>query len=168
VAALVPPDWKVIVTGDQRLYADWLLTAIQNQGWHPMLRVNVQMGFRAEGETNFAASGKRVQRRGRGWKGKGAWSETGARMQGTLLVRWEKGDEAAMAVVTDLGEEEVELAWYLMRFWREDEYKDRQPRRMGMATHQSGKPLGVFAGEYAQLSEDAGRLSLSGYRGWYS
>jgi hypothetical protein len=126
VATVVPPDWKVIVAADQGLYADWLWTAIQDQGWHPLLRISLQMGFRAEGEVSFAAVGKQVQRRGRGWKGKGEWSEKGARMQGTLLVRWEKGYEEAMAVVTDLPEEEVEMAWYLMRFWIEDEYKDHK------------------------------------------
>ncbi|MGH2479413.1 MAG: transposase, partial [Ktedonobacteraceae bacterium] len=126
VAAVVPPDWKVMVTADQGLYADWLWTAIQDLGWHPLLRVSLQMGFRAEGEAAFAAIGKRVQRRGRGWKGRGEWSERGARLQGTLLVRWEKGYEEAMAVVTDLPKEEVEIAWYLMRFWIEDEYKDHK------------------------------------------
>jgi len=126
LAAVIPQDWKVIVTADQGLYADWLWTAIQNQGWHPLLRVSLQMGFRAEGEADFVAIGKRVQRRGRGWKGKGVWSETGARLQGTLLVQWEKGYEEAIAVVTDLSEEEVKLAWYLMRFWIEDEYKDHK------------------------------------------
>jgi hypothetical protein len=126
VAMVVPPDWKVIVTADQGLSADWLWTAIQELGWHPLLRVSLQMGFRVEGEANFAVLGKRVQRHGRGWKGKGEWSEKGARLQGTLLVRWEKGDEEAMAVVTDLPEKEVEIAWYLMRFWMEDEYKDHK------------------------------------------
>ena len=126
VAAVVPQDWKVIVTADQGLYADWLFTAIQNLGWHPLLRVNLVMGFRAEGEADFAAIGKRVQRRGRSWKGKGEWSEKGARMQGTLLVRREKGYEEAIAVVTDLSEKEAETAWYLMRFWIEDEYKDHK------------------------------------------
>jgi hypothetical protein len=126
VASVVPPDWKVIVTADQGLDADWLWTAVQNLGWHPLLRVSLQMGFRAKGEADFVAIGKQVQRRGRGWKGKGAWSEKGARLQGTLLVRWEKGYKEAMAVVTDLPEEEVEIAWYLMRFWIEDEYKDHK------------------------------------------
>lgn len=126
VASVVPQDWKVIVTADQGIYADWLWTAIQDLGWHPLLRIRLQMGFRADGEADFAAIGKRVQRRGRGWEGKGEWSEKGARLQGTLLVRWEKGYEEAMAVVTDLPEEEVELAWYLMRFWIEDEYKDHK------------------------------------------
>jgi hypothetical protein len=68
VAGVVPQDWKVIVTADQGLYAEWLFTAIQRLGWHPMLRVNRLMGFRAEGEANVAGIGKRVQRRGRGWK----------------------------------------------------------------------------------------------------
>ncbi|MGH9439144.1 MAG: transposase [Terriglobia bacterium] len=126
VASVVPPDWKVIVTADQGLYADWLWTAIRDLGWHPLLRVRLQMGFRADREADFAAIGKRVQRRGRGWKGKGEWSEEGARLQGTLLVRWEKGDEEARAVVTDLPEEDVEIAWYLMRFWMEDEYTDHK------------------------------------------
>lgn len=54
-------------------------------------------------------------------KGKGAWSETGACLHETLLVRWEKGDEEARVVVTDLEAEEVETAWSLMRVWMEDE-----------------------------------------------
>lgn len=126
VATVVPHDWKVIVTADQGLYADWLWTAIRDLGWHPLLRIRLQMGVRADGEADFAAIGKRVQRRGRGWKGKGEWSEKEARLHGTLLVRWEKGYEEAMAVVTDLPEEKVEIAWYLMRFWIEDEYKDHK------------------------------------------
>jgi hypothetical protein len=126
VATVVPHDGKVIVTADQGLSADWLWAAIQNLGWHPLLRVSLQMGFRAEGEVDFVEIGKRVQRRGRGWMGKGVWSEKGARLQGTLLVRWEKGYDKALAVVTDLSEEEVEIAWYLMRFWIEEEYKDHK------------------------------------------
>lgn len=126
MATVVPHGWKVIVTADQGLSADWLWTAIRDLGWHPLLRIRLQMGFRAKGEADFAAIGKRVQRRGRGWKGKGEWSEKGARLQGTLLVRWEQGYEEAMAVVTDLPEEEVEIAWYLMRFWIEGEYKDHK------------------------------------------
>lgn len=58
--------------------------------------------------------------------GRGVWSEKGARLRGTLLVRWEKGYDKALAVVTDLSEGEVETVWYLMRFWIEDEYKDHK------------------------------------------
>jgi hypothetical protein len=47
-------------------------------------------------------------------------------MEGTVLIRWEKGYEEKLVVVTDLGEEEGNAAWYQMRFWIEDEYKDHK------------------------------------------
>src|SRR5260370_39078411 len=69
---------------------------------------------------------QRVKRRGRGWKGKGEWSEHGEQMSGTVLMRWEKGYEEKLVVVTDLDEKEANAAWYQMRFWIEDEYKDHK------------------------------------------
>lgn len=126
VAAAVPKEWKVIVMADRGLYAAWLFRAIQRLGWHPMLRVNETLSFRAKGESSFAAIATRVRREGRGWKGRGEWSEEGERMEGTLLVRWEKGYEEQLAVVTDLPEKEAEAAWYQMRFWIEGEYKDHK------------------------------------------
>ena len=61
-----------------------------------------------------------------GGEGKGEWSEHGERMEGTVLIRWEKGYEEKLVVVTDLGEKEGNVAWYQMRFWIEDEYKDHK------------------------------------------
>ena len=133
LAGVVPADWKVIVTSDQGLYSPWLFRAIEHLGWHPMLRVPLTMGFRVQGQEAFEAIGKRVRRRGRGWKGKGDWSETGTRLSGTLLIRWEQGYEQALAVVSDLPPQEVEVAWYTMRFWIEDEYKDH--KRGGFGWH---------------------------------
>src|SRR5437764_9218309 len=123
---VVPPDWKVIVMADRGLYAAWLYQAIQRLGWHPMLRVNEDLSFRATGEETFSPIGQRVKRRGRGWKGKGEWSEHGEQMSGTVLMRWEKGYEEKLVVVTDLDEKEANAAWYQMRFWIEDEYKDHK------------------------------------------
>jgi hypothetical protein len=123
---VVPPDWKVIVMADRGLYAAWLYRAIQRLGWHPMLRVNEDLSFRAVGEENFSPIGQRVKRRGRGWKGKGEWSEHGEQMSGTVVIRWEKGYEEKLVVVTDLEEKDVNAAWYQMRFWIEDEYKDHK------------------------------------------
>src|SRR5215469_4524177 len=123
---VVPPDWKVIVMADRGLYAAWLYQAIQRLGWHPMLRVKEDLSFRESNEETFSPMGQRVKRRGRGWSGKGEWSETGERMQGTVLIRWEKGYEEKLVVVTDLNEKEANAAWYQMRFWIEDEYKDHK------------------------------------------
>ena len=123
---VVPPDWKVIVMADRGLYAAWLYQAIQRLGWHPMLRVKEDLSFRAVGEETFSSMGQRVKRRGRGWSGKGEWSETGERMEGTVLIRWEKGYAEKLVVVTDLDEKAANAAWYQMRFWIEDEYKDHK------------------------------------------
>jgi len=45
---------------------------------------------------------------------------------GSVLIRWEKGYEEKLVVVTDLDEKEANAAWYQMRFWIEDEYKDHK------------------------------------------
>lgn len=123
---VVPLDWKVILMADRGLYAAWLFEAIVKLGWHPMLRVNEELSFRAVGEETFSPMRQRVKRRGRGWSGKGEWSEHGERMQGTVLIRWEKGYAEKIVVVTDLSEKEANAAWYQMRFWIEDEYKDHK------------------------------------------
>jgi Transposase DDE domain len=123
---VVPLDWKVILMADRGLYAAWLYQAIVKLGWHPMLRVKEDLSFRARGEETFSPMEQRVKRRGRGWSGKGEWSEHGERMEGTVLIRWEKGYEEKLVVVTDLNEKEANAAWYQMRFWIEDEYKDHK------------------------------------------
>jgi Transposase DDE domain len=124
LADVVPADWTVLVMADRGLYAAWLYQAIQANGWHPFLRVKKDLSFRAQGEEVFGSIGGRVQRMGREWKGSGEWSEKGDRMGGTVLVRWEQGYEEAICVVSDLSPEKARTAWYQMRFWIEDEYKD--------------------------------------------
>lgn len=126
LAGAIPPEWHVVVMADRGLYAGWLFQAIREQGWHPFLRVNESMGFRAEGEDGFRPIGERVQRRTRRWSGAGEWSEQGERESGTLLVRWEQGYEEKLAVVTDLRGNEAEAAFYQMRFWMEDGFKDQK------------------------------------------
>jgi hypothetical protein len=123
---VVPADWKVILMADRGLYAAWLFEAIVKLGWHPLLRVKEDLSFRTRGEESFSPMGLRVKRRGRGWKGKGEWSEHGERMSGTVVMRWEKGYSEKLVVVTDLDEKEANAAWYQMRFWIEDEYKDHK------------------------------------------
>src|SRR5258708_35285690 len=86
-----------------------------------MLRVKEDLSFRGTGEESFSPMGQRVKRRGRGWKGKGEWSEHGERMEGTVVMRWEKGYEEKLVVVTDLDEKEASAAGYEMRFWIESE-----------------------------------------------
>src|SRR5258708_6910059 len=126
VQGAIPADWNVLVMTDRGLYAPWLYRAIQHRGWHPLMRVKEGMGLRATGEEAFRPIGERVTRHGRRWSRQGVWSEQGTPMEGTVLVCWERGYEEKLAVVTDLSSEEAEGAWYQMRFWIEDEFKDEK------------------------------------------
>lgn len=126
LGGVIPADWHVIVMVDRGLYAAWLYQTIQRLGWHPVMRVKEGMSFRANGEDHAGPIGERVTHRGSKWAGRGVWSEQGTPMEGTLLVRWEGGYEEKLAVVTDLAPEEADAAWYQMRFWIEDEFKDEK------------------------------------------
>lgn len=133
---------------DRGLSAAWLFEAIVANGWHPFLRVKQNLTFRATGEPHFAPIRQRVSKAGKRWKGQGAWSESGVRQKGTLLVRWEKGSDDAINVVTDLLPNQAQAAWYQMRFWIEDDYTDGT--------------RGWFHGEHRKMTkpERAGRLWL--------
>jgi hypothetical protein len=43
---IVPHNWKVIVSADRGLYANWLYADIVALGWHPLLRINHQGQYR--------------------------------------------------------------------------------------------------------------------------
>src|SRR5258708_38276959 len=42
------------------------------------------------------------------------------------VIRWEKGYEEKRVVDAYMDEKEANTAWYQMRFWIEDEYKDHK------------------------------------------
>ena len=127
LAPAVGADWSVLVLTDQGLYSAALYRYLQRVGWHPLMRVHENLGgFRGMGEEHFGPVGQRVNRAGRGWKGQGEWSEQGERMQGTVVIRWERGYEKKWVLVTDLEPRAAQAAWYQMRFWIEDEYKDHK------------------------------------------
>jgi hypothetical protein len=102
----------------------WLFRPIQALGWQPLLRVKPALSFQAAGESSFGQIGRRLKGVGREWKGPGTWSEQGEPMQGTGWVRWERGYEDPICVVSDLPLGQAKTAWEQLRFWIEDEYKD--------------------------------------------
>lgn len=126
LAPAVGADWKVVVMTDQGLYSPRLYRHIQSLGWHPLMRVRENIGTRAKGERTFQPGVARVSRAGRSWKGVGEWSEQGETMQGTIVIRHERGYEHTWVLVTDLEPGAVDAAWYQMRFWIEGEYKDHK------------------------------------------
>lgn len=51
--ATLPADWTGIVLADRGLYAKWLYRAIQEQGWHPFLRINAGGKYRLEPTSTY-------------------------------------------------------------------------------------------------------------------
>lgn len=120
LAEAVPTDGGVCVMADRGRDAAWLVRAIQANGWHPFVRVTKGLGIRAAGED----VGERVTRPGREGKGQGAGREKGDRMEGTVLVRWEQGEEEPIGVVSDRDPKQATTAWEHRRLWIECDCKD--------------------------------------------
>ena len=67
----IPADWLVMVMADRGLYARWLYEAIQDCGWHPLLRINLRSMYRPKGTADFLpyVSIAPCPRIGLGWTG---------------------------------------------------------------------------------------------------
>lgn len=121
----MPPDWRVIVLADRGLYAKWLFTTIQAQGWHPYLRINRQGQYCPAGATDFRSLSQVVTRVGQTWAGTVTCFATKERQLAcTLLARWDAGYRDPWLVVTDLPPTVADVAWYGLRAWIECGYKD--------------------------------------------
>ena len=119
---VVPADWCVIVPADRGLYAPWLFQTIQEIGWHPFLRINTDGKFKVEGEDwqdlNSLLSGPGQQCSAH------VTCFKNNPVQATLLARWREGYDDPWYVLTDMNEQEAEIAWYGLRTWIESGYRD--------------------------------------------
>lgn len=121
----VPNDWTVIVLTDRGLYARWLFKAIQQLHWHPFMRINHQGNFRPRGQVRFRPLTSVVPQVGTAWSGEvECFSSPQARLQATLLACWEAGCTDPWLILTDLPPQTADVAWYGMRTWIEQGFKD--------------------------------------------
>jgi len=122
---LVPPDWQVIVLADRGLYAKWLFEGIRKLSWHPLLRINQGGKFRPDGWVHFVPLTQLVPCVGRTWRGQGtAFATKAAQLPCTLLACWEAGHAEAWLLLTDLPPQQSAAAWYGLRSWIEQFFKD--------------------------------------------
>ncbi|MDQ3901978.1 MAG: transposase [Actinomycetota bacterium] len=125
LAGAIPADWTVIVLADRGLYARWLFTTIQAQGWHPYLRINRQGQYCPARATAFRSLSQAVTRVGQTWASAVTCFATKERQLGcTLLARWDAGYRDPWLVVTDLSPAVADVAWYGLRAWIECGFKD--------------------------------------------
>lgn len=135
LAPAVPPGWRVIVLADRGLYARWLYEQIVKLGWHPFLRINEEVKIRPVGsQQGWQPISALVGQPTESWAGEVDCGHV-ERIRCHLLLHWEEGYEQCWSIVTDLPEQETQIAWYSLRFWSEGGFKDQ--KRGGWQWHQT-------------------------------
>jgi hypothetical protein len=120
----LPPKTCVIVLADRGLYARWLFRRIVRLGWHPLLRVNNQGGFRPAKQRGFRPMHTYVPRPGTTFAGAGtAFSTQDRRLECTLLACWQEGCQDPWLLLTDLPPQAADACWYGLRAWIEQGFK---------------------------------------------
>lgn len=121
----VPGEWHVLVLADRGWYARWLYTAMCECGWHPFLRINLQVKAREVGGQEFDWMTRWVPAPGCQFLGvMECFVERRARLRATVLMRWEPGYEHPWIILTDLDPDQARISWYGMRTWVEGGFKD--------------------------------------------
>jgi hypothetical protein len=117
--------WRVAVLADRGLYARWLFNAIRKLGWHPVLRIKLGGKFRPAYRHDFVPLASLVPRVGACWRGRGtAFVTKGKRLRCTLLAYWGQGHAEPWLLLTDLDPRAGDAAWYGLRAWVEQFFKD--------------------------------------------
>ena len=118
-----PADWMVIVAADRGLYARWLYEAIQGCGWHPFLRINQRSKYCPKGAADFRPMSQLLPSPGSVWAGRVTCFAVNS-VEGTLLACWGAKHIEPWLILTDLPPENASAAWYGMRSWIENSFKD--------------------------------------------
>jgi len=119
LAPAVPAALLVVVMTDGGLWSPALWSQIRAVGWHPLMRIRP--------DATFAPTGQRRQRArdlvpgpGHAWQGAGvAFKDRAKRLDATLLVVWEDGQETPWVLLSDLPPQHVGVRWYGLRVWIE-------------------------------------------------
>jgi hypothetical protein len=118
------PSWTVLVLSDRGIESAELFRAIVGLGWHPLMRVKAGGGFRPAGWHRWYRMPRFAPRPGTRRQVRGqAYHKPSARLDCTLLARWDAGHEGPWLVLTDLAPEAADAAWYGWRSWVEQSFK---------------------------------------------
>jgi len=130
----IPPEWTVIVLTDRGFWGPWLYEAIQDNAWHPFMRIRKGGMYRSQGTKDFKALKCLAPKVGSFWSGKVTMFKHRS-LECSLLVAWEAGYEGAWFILTDLAPEHANHTWYSFRAWIEVGFK--QQKRSGWHWHRT-------------------------------
>ncbi len=108
---------------DRGLYADWLFRAIQQQGWHPFLRINAIGLYQLARGSAWQPLREVAPHPGTQWVGR-VQCFKGRPITATLLATWEVAYQDPWLIVTDLAPATSAIVWYRFRGWIEQGFKD--------------------------------------------
>jgi hypothetical protein len=120
---IIPADWLVVVMADRGLYAHWLYEAICQCGWHPFLRLNLRSMYRSKGTADFLPMRQLLPAPNQVWAGEVTCFVKNS-VEGTLLACWGPQHKEPWLILTDLPPNSASAAWYGLRSWIEDGFKD--------------------------------------------
>uniref|UniRef100_UPI0013EC277C transposase n=1 Tax=Paludisphaera rhizosphaerae TaxID=2711216 RepID=UPI0013EC277C len=119
----VGPDRRVFVLSDRGIESSELFRAIVALGWSPLMRAKARGCFRPEGG-DWTPMPELAPRHGARFRARGqAFKEKSARLDCTLLARWDAGHADPWLILTDLPPDEADAAWYSLRTWIECSFK---------------------------------------------
>jgi hypothetical protein len=121
----VPPGYTVVALTDRGLWAKWLFEDLRALGWHPLMRVKDAGSFRPRGWVHFRRLGRFAPQVGTRWSGRGtAFATKACQLECTLVAYWGAGHAEAWLLLTDLAPAAGAAAWYGLRAWIEQGFKD--------------------------------------------
>lgn len=135
LAPVVPPQLKVIVMADRGLWCPSFWRALQQQGWHPLMRLHPQITFApcggsCRGACVGSCGGERrkvetwLRGPGHAFLARGmAFRRKDRQLPATLLVLWETGEKEPWVLLTDLPPDPSLLRGYGLRFWIESGFR---------------------------------------------
>src|SRR5258708_3840890 len=124
LAPAIPAQWQVLGVGGRGLYRRGLDEAVCQQGWHPLFRLNRQGTAKKAGRDDYQPWRSFIPADGTVWSGRVSCFQSHRRLsETTLLAVHVPGYQESWVVVTDLEPQQSLLAWYAMRLWIEEGFK---------------------------------------------
>lgn len=123
LAAELGEGWNVSVLTDRGLESAELFRFIVSLRWHPLMRVKKGGKFKPTGWHRGYKMGQFAKEVGRKWAGEGVAYPTGEKLSCTLLACWEEGHDEEWLILTDLGANVANPAWYAWRMWIEQGFR---------------------------------------------
>jgi hypothetical protein len=129
VAALLPPDLPVVLTGDRFFDVPPFVDRVRARGWHWAVRLKAAADLRFRDRTGREHALRDLLRRrlpcpGRRWKARGQVFKKAGWREAAVVAVWAPGQAEPLAVLTDLpGRWEV-LRLYDRRFWVEPGFRN--------------------------------------------